>query len=136
MNVAIKVVDRLLIIAHGSFDPTGDEWRTCLDTIEKHGITRTQHLIYTDGGAPTIAQYRELTAVLAGRVVPTAVVFDSLRVRASLAALSLFNSSIKSFPPCGLADALRFLEVPVSRFDLITRELQALRHAVAEDYDR
>jgi hypothetical protein len=134
MNLAIKVIDRLLIIVHGKLDPADDEWWGCLDTIAKHGINRTQHLIYTDGGAPTVQQYRDLNTVLAGRVVPTAVVSDSLLVRARLAAVSWFDSSIKPFPPGGLADALRFLEVPMSRFDLVTRELHKLRREI-EEYD-
>jgi hypothetical protein len=132
MNLAIKVIDRLLIIVHGTFDPTDDEWWACLDTIEKHGVIRTQHLIYTDGGAPTVQQYRDLNTILAGRIVPTAVVSDSLLVRARLVAVSWFDSSIKPFPPCGLADALAFLQVPVNRYALVTGELQKLRREIEE----
>jgi hypothetical protein len=135
MNMAVKVVDRVLIVMFGILAPTDVEWQRFLKLIERHGIVKTQHLIYTDGGAPSVEQYRALRALIAGRVVPTAIVCDSFRVRAGLAALSLFDSSIKPFPPSGLADALRFLEVPMSRFDLVTRELQKLRAEVGQEYD-
>jgi hypothetical protein len=135
MNMAIKVIDRLLIVVFGILDPTDVDWQRFLKLVECHGIVKTQHLIYTDGGAPSAEQHRKLRVLIAGRVVPTAVVCDSFRVRAGLAALSLFNSSVKPFPPSGLADALRFLEVPMSRFDLVTRELQKLRAEVGQEHD-
>jgi hypothetical protein len=135
MNMAVKVIDRLLIVVYGILDPTDADWQSFLKLVESHGIVRTQHLIYTDGGAPTVQQHRELDAVLAGRIVPTAVVSDSLLVRGRLAAISWFDSSIKPFPPSGLADALRFLEVPVNRYDLVTRELQRLRTEIDQEHD-
>jgi hypothetical protein len=135
MNMAFNVIDRLLIIVCGVLDPTDADWQRFLKLVERHGIIKTQHLIYTDGGAPSVEQYRDLWALIAGRVVPTAIVCDSFRVRAGLAALSLFDSSIKPFPPSGLADALRFLEVPMTRFDLVTRELQKLRIEVEQEHE-
>ena len=135
MNMAVKVIDRLLIVVFGILDPTDADWRGFLKLIKSHGIIKTQHLIYTDGGAPSVEQYRDLRALIAGRIVPTAVVCDSFRVRAGLVTLSLFTSSVKPFPPSGVAEALRFLEIPMIRFDLVMRELQKLRAEVGQEHD-
>jgi hypothetical protein len=136
MNMDFKVIDKLMIVAHGTGDPTDIEWQRYVKQVQSNGNSGMRHLIYTDGGAPTVEQYRALTAAFDGLVVPTAVISDGLLLRARLAAVSWFNSSIKPFPPTGLPDALQFLQVPPSQYTLVTRELQALRRAVAEGYDR
>jgi hypothetical protein len=127
VNLRAKVIDGLFLVAFGAFDPTDDEWVRYLALVESHGIDRTRQLIYTDGGGPSAKQRQALTALLAGRVVPTAVVSDRLSVRASVAVLAWINSSVHAYPLSGLADALDFLEVPLSRYALITGALRALQ---------
>lgn len=136
MNMAFKVIDTLMIVVFGTRDPTDADWQTYLRLIQSHGIVRMRHLVCTDGGTPSFKQRGAYAALLADRVVPTAIVCDAILVRAGLAALSWLDSSTKPFPPSGLADALRFLEVPMSRFDLVSRELQKLRRELAENVDR
>ena len=126
-NLAIQVVDRLFIVAYGATSPTDAEWSSYLDLAQRHGIDQTQQIIFTEGGAPTSAQRRQLAALLNGRAVPVAVLSSSARVRVTVAALSLFNSQIKAFPPSALPDALDFLEVPASRANLIAGVVQKLR---------
>jgi len=135
MNMTATASERLLIVVYGTRDPTVADWQWFLKFIEGHGVVKTQHLIYTDGGAPSFAQRRQLRALIAGRRVPTAVVCDSFRVRVVLTVLSWIDSSIKPFPPSGLVDALEFLEVPMSRFGLITREVEKLRRKLEQEYD-
>jgi hypothetical protein len=126
-NLAIRVVDQLFIVAYGSTSPTDAEWSSYLDLAQRHGIDRTQQLIFTEGGAPTSAQRRQLAALLDGRAVPVAVLSSSARVRVTVAALSFFNAQVKAFPPSALPDALDFLEVPASRAEMIADALQKLR---------
>jgi hypothetical protein len=131
-NIAIKVVDRLFVVVYGARNPTDDEWRDYLDLVKRHGIDRTMQLIFTDGGEPTSAQRRLLNDLLAGRNVPVAVVSSSARVRGTVTALSWFNRTIRAFPPHGLSDALDYLEIPVSRTELIEREANLLREELAQ----
>jgi hypothetical protein len=97
-NLAIHVVDRLFIVAYGATSPTDEEWSNYLGLVEHHGLD-TPQIIFTEGGAPTSAQRRQLAALLDGRAVPVAVISSSARVRVTVTALSWFNSRIKVFPP-------------------------------------
>ena len=126
-NVAIKVIDRLFLVVYGAANPTDEEWDEYLDLVKRHGIERTMQLIFTDGGEPSAPQRRVLNELLGGRTVPVAVVSGSVRVRGTVTALSWFNRKIRAFPPSALRDALAYLEIPVSRTELIEREMRRLR---------
>ncbi len=126
-TMAVKVVDRLFLVAYGTADPTDEEWDAYLDLVKHDGIERTMQLIYTDGGEPSAPQRQVLNELLRGRSVPVAVVSGSIRVRATVTALSWFNRKIRAFPPSALRDAIAYLEIPISRTDLIEHELRQLR---------
>lgn len=126
-SMAIRVVDRLFIVVYGTANPTDAEWSRYLDLVERHGVEATVQLIATDGGEPTAAQRRRLNTLLAGRMVPVAVVSASKQVRRTVATLSWFNRFIRAFSPGDLAEALRYMEVPEPRHALVAKELAALR---------
>ena len=132
-NMAVKVVDRLFIVAYGTVSPTPEEWADYLDLVAHHGVERTAQLIWTEGGEPTPAQRDELNRLLAGREVPVAVVTGSARVLLTITALSWFNRRIRAFRPSGLRDAVAYLEIHASRTELIERELGKLRDEVDAD---
>ncbi len=58
-NMAVKVIDRLFIVAYGTASPTPGEWAGYLDLVAHHGVDRTAQLIWTAGGEPTPAQRNE-----------------------------------------------------------------------------
>jgi hypothetical protein len=124
--MAVKIVDRLFIVAYGAAGPTAAEWTAYLDLMERQGIDRTMQLVVTDGGGPTAAQRRELDKLLAGRTMPMAVVSGSIRVRGVVSVLSWLNRRIRAFRPPELREALVYLGVPARRGDLIERELNRL----------
>jgi hypothetical protein len=126
-NVAIKVIDRLFLVVYGAANPTDEEWDEYLDLVKRHGVERTMQLIFTEGGEPSAPQRRVLNELLGGRTVPVAVVSGSVRVRGTVTALSWFNRKIRAFPPSALRDAVAYLEIPVSRTELIEREMRKLR---------
>ncbi len=132
-NMAVKVVDRLFIVAYGAASPTPEEWADYLELVAHHGVDRTAQLIWTAGGEPTPAQRDKLNRLLAGREVPVAVVTGSARVLLTVTALSWFNRGIRAFRPSGLYGALTYLEIPTTRGPLIERELNKLRDEVAAD---
>jgi hypothetical protein len=125
--MASTVVDRLVIVAYGSKPPSDPEWLEYLHLVERQGVAETMHLVSTAGGEPTAAQRAELTALLAGREVPVAVLSDSTRVRGSVALLSLLNRRIRAFRCSRLRDAIDYLEIPASRAEVIERALRGLR---------
>jgi hypothetical protein len=110
-NLAIKVVDRLFIVAYGPEAPTDQEWADYLRLVERQGIERTMQIVATEGGEPAAVQRRELVTLLGGRVVPVAVLTGSARVRATVTALSWCYRWIRAFPAtsAGLGDALAYL---------------------------
>jgi len=126
-NVVTKVIDRLILAVYGTANPTPQEWNAYLDVIKHHGIDRTMQLVLTDGGEPTAPQRQALNELLGGRTVPVAVVSGSVRVRGTVTALSWFNLRIRAFPPSALRDAIAYLEIPVSRSEVIEREIRELR---------
>jgi len=126
-NVVTKVIDQLILTVYGTANPTAEEWNEYLDVIKHQGIERTMQLILTDGGEPTAPQRQALNELLDGRTVPVAVVSGSVRVRGTATALSWFNRRIRAFPPSALRDAIAYLEIPVSRIDVIEREILQLR---------
>ncbi len=138
-NLAVKVIDRLFLVACAVADPNDAEWATYLEVVKRHGVDRTMQIVATAGGGPTPAQRRELDDLLAGRTVPVAVLSESIRVRWGVTLVSLFRRDIRAFRPSTLRDALAFLEIPMSRTNLIERELSRLREEVRdpqEEHDR
>jgi hypothetical protein len=131
-NMAFEVVDRLFIVVYCA-NPTDEEWRHYLEVVERHGIDRTMQLIFTDGGGPSPTQRKYLNDLLRGRTVPVAVVSGSATIRGTVTALSWFNRKIRAFPPTGLRDALVYLEIPLSRAELIEREMRQLRASLGAD---
>jgi len=127
-NMAVKVMDRLFIVAYGPGDPTDEEWIRYLRLIKQSGVDRMLQLVYMEGGAPTPAQRRLQSRIVGGRPVPTAVLSSSLGVRAIVTAMSLLNKRLRAFPqtPQGLREAVAYLEVPETRYDVIEPTLRLL----------
>jgi hypothetical protein len=132
-NVAIKVVDRLFVVVYGTAAPSDAEWDGYLAQVERQGVERTVQLIYTDGGEPTAGQRQRLNDLLAGRMVPVAVVTSDARVRRTVTVLSWFNRKIKAFRPGELCEALAYLEIPQSRAELIDEEVRTLRASLGRE---
>jgi hypothetical protein len=126
-SMQVTVVDRLVLVVHGTAEPTADEWETFLSLVEHHGIARTMMLVLTEGHGPSTEQIQELDALLADRV-PIAVLSSSLRVRMGLAPLSSWSRRrVRTFGLSGLYDALVYLEVPLNRRELLERKVEELR---------
>jgi hypothetical protein len=131
-NLAVTVIDRLVLVVHGAEDPTPVEWDAYLELVAHHGIEKTMQLTYTAGGEPTSAQRRRLSVLLDGRAVPVAVVSPSVRVRGTVTALSWLNRKTRAFSPSELPEALAYLEIPPTRGGLIAAELHKLQTELRE----
>lgn len=129
-TIGYRVVDRLFIVVYGTTDPTDEEWWGYIEDVKRHGIDRTMQIVATEGGGPTAPQRRYLEEVLAGRVVPVAVMSRCLSIRLMVTAMSWVNRDIRCFGSTGLYDALAYLEIPASRAELIERVAATLRQAI------
>ena len=133
-TMSTRVIDRLIMVAHGRDDPTDEEWTRYLALVGSHGVNWTVQLVHTQGGAPTPKQRRCLDQLIGARVVPVAVMSASLRVRARVWVRSWFDWRIRAFAetPEGLREAMAFLQIPATRYDVIEMLLRVLAADVHE----
>jgi hypothetical protein len=120
-------VGDLMILVHTSRPPSTDEWATYISTISKLDPAKFQTLVFTDGGAPSSTQRKEVTEALGGRASRGAIVSASMLVRGVVTALSWFNPLIRAFSPDEVADALQYLCVPRDEEPRVWAEVQRLR---------
>lgn len=126
-------VNDLMIAVHTTRAPSAAEWRQYIGTIREIDPDKLRTLVFTDGGAPTSTQRKEVTAALGGRASRGAIVSASLMVRGAVTALSWFNPLIRAFPPSDVGGALQYLGVPAEEVPLVLAEVDRLRKALGED---
>jgi hypothetical protein len=135
-SLAHAVVDGAHIYVIGPGAPTDEEWGEYLALVERHGVKRTMQFAWTDGGVPTPAQLARLKALVDGRLVPTAVVSSSARVRSTVTALAWLGAPAKAFRPEGLRDAFDFLGMSAPRREAVERTLAVLRDELVSSDER
>ncbi len=82
----------LIILVHGADPPTDLEWALYVREFLKHNPRGLRNLVYTDGGAPSGAQRKQVNDFLKGQPSPAVVVTGSYMVRGVVNALKLdFN---------------------------------------------
>jgi hypothetical protein len=126
-------VEDLMILAHTSRPPSAAEWAEYVAAVGSRDPTKLRTLVFTDGGAPTSTQRKELNAVLGGRASRGAIVSASLMVRGAVSALGWFNPLIKAFAPTEVDDALQYLGVPPEQVPLVWGEVRRLREKLGGD---
>jgi hypothetical protein len=131
-RMAFKVVDRVLVLAHGFDDPSDDEWFAYVSEIKRQGNELLPQVVLTDGGRPNSVQRKMLTDVLAGRGMKVAVLSKSTLVRGVVTAISWFNRDIRPFEVHELHEALGYLGVSSSQRALVESVLTTLRGHTAK----
>ncbi len=89
----------LIILVHGADPPTDLEWATYVREFVKHDAKGQRNLAFTDGGAPSGAQRKQVNDFLKGRASPAVVVSASYMVRGVVTALSWFNPQVRAYAP-------------------------------------
>jgi hypothetical protein len=125
--IAFAIIDRMVLVVHGSESPSDKEWARYLEVLKQHGFDGTTQLLYSDGGGPSPTQRRDLHDLLDGRTMPVAVLSDSAQVHGMVTAMSWFNPQIRAFPPAALREALAYLGIPANYAELIEQERYNLR---------
>jgi hypothetical protein len=130
--MAFKMIGTLHLIVVGEKDPTQADWTAYMQAVlqeERRGVdvTEMRTLVFSDGGGPNTAQRKIAANVLKGRSTPIAIVTGNAVMRGVITALRWFNPQCRTFAPDGVGEALKFLGIPLLKYDLImklARELQ------------
>ncbi len=117
----------LLILAHTERAPNDAEWDRYMMELYKHDPRQLRSLNFTDGGAPSDEQRKQINDYLGGCESLCAVVTPSATVRVIVNRLALFNTQIKGFSPRELDAALAHVRVSSSEAPLVRREIQLVR---------
>lgn len=126
-SMGATVIDRMFLVVYGTTGPNDEDWARFLKLVEEQGIVRTMLLVFSEGGEPTPMQRRQLDTLVDGRVIPIAIITTSTRARGTVLALSWCNRKTNAFEPSQVREALTYLEIPVSRQELIETWVRRLR---------
>jgi hypothetical protein len=126
-------VEDLMIAVHTSRPPSAEEWAEYIAAVASRDPTKLRTLIFTDGGAPSSTQRKEVTTVLGGRPSRGAIVSASRLVRGAVSALGWFNPLIKAFAPSEVADALQYLGIRAEQVPLVWAEVRLLQAKLGGD---
>ena len=128
-NMAVDVVDNVIVVVHGPVAPTDEEWTAYLAVIERQGITRTAYLIEAGAGEPNQEQRRQRDELLAGHgALPIAILSDIARIRIAVMPLTW----VRGFRLDEVSFALGYLRVPVGRRSAVRDKLDELRAYIRE----
>jgi hypothetical protein len=123
VNISLGEV---MLVAHTSRAPTDVEWERYLGAMRGHDVERMRSLVFTDGGAPNMAQRGRLNDTLDGKTSTGAVISASALVRGVVTALRWFNPKLKAFSPTEVPQALTYLDIKSPR------DIAAIRHGMVE----
>lgn len=124
-EMVIDFLGDIMITIHTDRPPSDPEWREYIDSLRGRDLTELRSIVFTDGGAPSSKQRKELNEFLSGTAVNGIVVSESLAVRGVVTALSWFNPKIKPFAPDDFQAGLTYLKI-------LPEEREAIREAVDE----
>jgi hypothetical protein len=123
----------LMLLAHTTRPPNDAEWDPYFRELVKHDPKLLRNLVFTDGGAPSGAQRKQVNDFLNGQASTAAVVTMSTMVRGVVTALSWFNAQVKAYSPNDLGGALQHLGVRPHEGEMVRREIQLLRRKLDHD---
>jgi hypothetical protein len=128
--------DRWVLAVHNDQAPTEPEWDRylllCNDAMNRTGEVRA--LVFTDGGGPTANQRKRLRVALGNRDSLTALITmpDQVMLRAVLAAVRLFNSSLAAYSCVEGRKALTHVGIGVDQADTVRDQARSLAREVGD----
>lgn len=110
-EMALDFHGNIMVTIHTAYAPSDADWKAYLNALGSKDVESVRSIVFTDGGAPSSKQRKELNELLGGRQVRGIVVSNSMAVRGVVTALSWFNPKIKAFAPDEFRQGLRYLEI-------------------------
>lgn len=132
-TMAWRMEGRLNVAFHGPRAPTNLEWqRYVTEAASPVARDDVRVLVLSRGGSPDGHQRQILMTALRGRPKPMALLTDKLVARTVVAAMSIFNPSMKAFPTTGLKEASDFLKLTAEERERVAQLLLELEREVGE----
>ena len=128
--MAYRTVNGIFCVAHGSSNPSDEEWKAYLDYYLANERECLRTLVVTDGGGPNAKQRAETAKLIQSAPTRVAIVSSSTFVRGVATALSWFNKRVQAFSDTEMDRALSYLEVTDNLARLITAELKTLQATI------
>ncbi|HET7542365.1 MAG TPA: hypothetical protein VFK05_20995 [Polyangiaceae bacterium] len=121
------------MVFHGARAPTNLEWqRYVTQVVSSSARADTRVVVLSRGGSPDGHQRQALATAVGNRPSPVALLTDKVLARAAIAAMHLFNPSIKAFPTTGLKEACEFLSLTPDERERVAQLLVELEKEVDE----
>ena len=129
-----RSTDRLLVLRQNAKPASETDWSNFLRELVRlrPRFAEMAALVVTDGGGPTVDQRKQLTKVMNGATIQTAVVTDALSVRFVVSSVALFNKTIRTFSRSELPLAYAWLKLPKSDIAKMERMIAELDESVGE----
>ncbi len=133
LTMSWRAEGRLSVVFHGPRAPTNLEWqRYVTEALSSSTRDDTRVVVLSRGGSPDGTQRQALITALRGRPKPVALLTDKVLARAAIAAMSLFNPSMRAFPTSGLKEAGDFLALTREERERVAQLLVELEKEVGE----
>ena len=131
-----RMEGRLSVAFHGTLAPTNLEWqRYVIEAVSRPARDDTRVVVLSRGGSPDGQQRGTLMTAMRGRQSPVALLTDKLIARTAIAAMRIFNPSMKAFATTNLKEAGDFLNLTVTERERVAQLLVELEREVAETKD-
>ena len=128
---------RVQVVLHGKQSPSRLEWQRYLSDLLPNGALLHEErriVVVSNGGAPDGEQRRQMAEVVGKwKKPPLALLTDSPIVRGMVAALRIFNPSMRAFRRDELASACLFLELAPGEAARVTELVAELRAEIGKD---
>ena len=132
----MRFVGGYFVCVHSNLAPSVPEWTEVLRALREHrDLGSLRILVYTEGGAPNAAQRADLSALLASRNVPIAVITTSVIARAAGTALTWLNPGFRVFPPTDFDKALEHLGASGTDKRALRDTVEELRRDLAKRFE-
>jgi hypothetical protein len=122
-----RLEGRLNVVVHSACSPTNLEWqRYMIDVVSRTVPPDARVVVLSRGGSPDGYQRQALVTALGGRPKPVALLTASVIARTTIAAMRLFNPTMKAFTTSDLEGAGEFLGLTVAERERVAQLLVEL----------
>jgi hypothetical protein len=122
-----RLEGRLNVVVHSARSPTNLEWqRYVIDVVSRTVPPDARVVVLSRGGSPDGYQRQALITALGGRPKPVALLTNSVIARTVIAAMRLFNPTMKAFTTSDLKGAGEFLGLTVAERERVAQLLVEL----------
>lgn len=124
----------VVVVLQDTKNATDQEWKSLVNDVAEaqaeHSSENMWALVASDGGAPTLAQRRELKDLFSDTKLSIAVLSDSPLVRGAVMAMSWFNDSIRVFSPAQFTKWMNYVPISPGEEALLRSAIRELQKKV------